>query len=408
MNESQQSVSGTITDDGHRSRPEAPARPEPAMLHFGRILWQHRVLIVLGSLLPAILVGTSIRLWPVDYTTTFVYERPLAENEYHVLLRRFYSSENLAKIVERLRDHGATDYVTRLEGAETEQALQKLIRFRVSPAYPTRLQTTDPNTSERIGLFKAQLFYIDITGRSKSDMAAVSDVVTANVENVLPIYDIRNDLKESIHKFKKLAVEIEDNRFGLTVDLQKEKTRLEKLSSLAATASEAPEDNLVLQFTDVTESREFLPLPYQKRAVQSKIIDLQETLSSDEEMCGYYLKVLELNGRLLSEIEQSLLTYYTVQEFLDFLTAQLAAGEETELADYLRSLIHKTQNQTLVNTRAGEKPVVYPVSKRMLSRSVLAFLVLLMITTFMAVAHEYGHEQRGHAHPVSGAGPAGG
>ena len=399
MNESKQSVSGTVTDDGNRDKPKAPARPEPVALHFVRILWHHRLLVVLGSLLPTILVATAIRLWPVDYTTIFVYERPLAENEYHVLLRRFYSSENLAKIVARLRDHDATDYAARLEEAETEQALQKLIRFRVSPAYPTRLQTTDPNTSERIGLFQAQLFYIDITGRSKSDMAAVSDVVTTNIESVLPIYDIRNDLKESIQEFKKLAVEIEDNRFGLTVDLGNEKTRLEKLSSLAGTTSETPEDNLVLQFTDVNETREFLPLPYQKRAVQAKIIDLQETLASDEEMCGYYLKVLDLNARLLSEIEQSLLTDYTIQQFLDSLTAQLATCEETELADYLRSFIHKTQNLTLINTRAGEKPVVYPVSKRLLSRSVLAFLVLLMITAFAAVALEYGHERHGCGRP---------
>jgi len=374
---------------------------EPALLRFGRILWHHRFLIAPGSLLPAIVVAAVIHLSSVEYTTTFVYERPVTESEYNVLLRRFYSSENLGKIVARLRKSGIVDYAARLEGAETEQALQKLIRFRVSPVYPTRLQTTDPNTSERIGLFKAKLCYIDITGGSKGDMSAVSDVVTANFEDVLPIYDIRNDLKESMQEFKKLAAEIEDNRFTLTVDLQKEKTRLEKLSSLAGAPAGADQGNLVLQFAEVAESREFLPLNYQKRAVQSKIIDLQETLSSDEEMYSYYLKVLELNGQLLGEITKNLLTYYTVPQFLDFLEERLAACQEVELADYMKSYIRKTQNLTLVNTRAGEKPVVYPVSKRLLKRSVLTFVVLCMMMTFIAVALEYGQEQRPQIHPRS-------
>ena len=381
---------------------------EPAFLRFGRILWHQRFLLACGSLLPAIVVAMAIHFWSVKYTTTFVYERPLTESEYNVLMRRFYSSENLGKIVARLRESGIVDYAVKLEQAETEQALQRLIQFRVSPAYPTRLQTTDPNTSERIGLFKAKLCYIDIAGGSKSDMSAVSDVVTANFENVLPIYDIRNDLLESIQEFKKLAAEIEDNRFTLTVDLQKEKTRLEKLSSLAGAPAGTDPDNLVLQFTEVDESREFLPLSYQKRAVQSKIIDLQETLSSDEEMYNYYLKVLEVDGRFLGEITKSLLTSYTVQQFLDFLEAQLAACQQVELADYMKSYIRKTQNLTLVNTRAGEKPVVYPVSKHLLKRSVLTLVVLGMMTTFIAVALEYEHERRAHSHPAPGGGTTGG
>jgi hypothetical protein len=330
---------------------------------------------------------------PVSYTTTFVYERPLNENEYHALLRRFYSSENLDKIVAQLKSNGATGYATRLEKAETEEALQKLIRFGVTPAYPTRLQTTDPNTSEQIGLFKARLFHIEITGRKKNQMGKVGDVITANVENVLPIYDVRNQLRQSMQQLKERAVEIEGNRFALTVELQKEKTRLQKLTSLGE-ASEPSADNLVLQFTEITESREFLPLPYQKRAVQSKIVDMEETLRSNEDMYGYYLELLELNSHLLNEIEKNLLTYYTVPQYLDFLQTQLAGCTQTELADHLRSLIHKTQNLTLVHTRAGEKPVVYPVAKRVVRRSALVLIVLLMVTAFVSTALEYGPQPR--------------
>jgi hypothetical protein len=80
--------------------------------------------------------------------------------------------------------------------------------------------------------------------------------------------------------------------------------------------------------SDVRNSREFLPLSYQIRAIQSKIIDMQETLNSDDEKYRFYLNVLEVNDRLLSRIEESLLTYYTVQQFMDFLREQLLASKE--------------------------------------------------------------------------------
>jgi len=399
------------TEDTASTRPDIGAAPppqDPAGLRHVRLLWKHRFLILVGSLLPAALLACVVQAWPRRYTTTFVYERPLMESEYNVLLRRFYSSENLDKIAGRLREEGANGYATKLEGTETEQALEKLIRFRVSPAYPTRLQTTDPTTSEDISKFKAQLLSIEIAGDSDDNMRAVSEVITANFENVLPIYDIRNDLIESIQEFEELAAKIADNRFTMTVELQKETTRLEKLASLADAPAETAQSNVVLQFTEVAESREFLPLPLQRNAVQAKIIDLQETLSSDEEVYRYYLKVLELNGRLLSEIEGKLLVYYTVPEFLAFLNEQLQACQDNTLVDYLRSYIRKTQSLTLVNTRAGEQPIVYPVAKHVLKRGVLALIVSLMIMIFIAVVLEYGQERRRQGHPPSGSPASGG
>jgi hypothetical protein len=172
------------------------------------------------------------------------------------------------------------------------------------------------------------------------------------------------------------------------------------LSTLTDAASETAPVDVVLQLTDVARGREFLPLPYQRRAVESSIIDLQETLSRREQMYRYYVKVLVLNERLLEHVEEGLLTYYTVSQFLDFLAEQVTTCAEEELADYLRSYARRTENLTRIGTRAGENPMVYPVRKRILSRCVLAFVVLLMATIFVAVALEYGHERHppGAAH----------
>lgn len=369
-------------------------RHEPGVLRCGRLLWRRRRLIVLGSLLPAVLVGALLVLAPTKYTVTFVYERPLTESEHNVLLRRFYSSENLDKIIGRLREGGVSRYAAKLQEAQTEAGLEEWIRFSVSPAYPKRLQTTDPMTSELISAFRAQLLIVDISGDSKEQTASVSAVVTDNIETMLPVYEIRNALKESIQEYKALAAEIETNRFAASVELQKERKRLQKLTALDQTPTGVVEGNVVLEFTDLQENRQFLPLPYQVRAVQSKIIDLEEKLESDQQKYSHYLKVIDLNDRLLNTVETNILTPYTVAQFLEFLGAELLASEDEALADYLKSYIRRTQNLALVNTRAGERPVVYPVSKNVAEQSILVLVVFLMITVLAAVALEYRGRRR--------------
>jgi hypothetical protein len=395
MGETQQKATVSDTMEFHRDGLAPPAAAEPAILHFVRLLWGRKLLIISGSLLPALLIALLLWLWPRKYTATFVYERPLAESEYHVLLRQFFSAENLDKIYGRLQEKGLTEYAEKLAKTQTATSLEKWIQFTVSPVYPRRLQTTDPTTSERISAFQAHLLSIEIGGDSRPDVPMIAAVITENFENVLPIYQVRNDLKESIRRFKMQAAEIEDNRFSLSLELEKERATLEKLNALESSASETTQGNMVLQFTDIQNSREFLPLSYQVRAVQSKIIDLEGTLSSNEEKYNYYLRVLELNDRLLGKVEESILVHYTVQQFLEFLGEQLLACEDKAAADYLKSYIRKTENLALVNTRAGENPVVYPVAKHVIRRGTLSLVVLLMITVFIAVALEYRHERRG-------------
>ncbi|MEN6578787.1 MAG: hypothetical protein ABFD90_20760 [Phycisphaerales bacterium] len=367
---------------------------EPAILRYLYLLWKHKVLIAAVSLVPAAIVALALSLWPRKYTATFVYERPLAESQYGVLQQRFYSQENLDKIAGCLREQGLTGYAGRMEKAQVRQAFDKLIRFEVAPMYPRRLQTTDPATSTQISAFQAKLLFVRVFGASEPEVRKAAAIVMGNIESVLPIYDIRKDLKESIQRYRLLAAEIEDNRFTLTLDLQKEQTKLEKLTAVGGATPEAALGGIVLQFNDVQNSREFLPLSYQVRAVQSRIIDMRETLAANAKKYEFYLKVLDLNGRLLSRIEESVLTYYTAEQFVASLQEQLQSCEEDALSDHLKSYIRKTQNLVLVNTRAGEKPVVYPVRKGVVKNSGLAFAVSLMVAMFTAVLSEYRRRLR--------------
>jgi len=55
----------------------------------------------------------------------------------------------------------------------------------------------------------------------------------------------------------------------------------------------------------------------------------------------------------------------------------------------LKSYVRKTENLILVNTRAGEKPVVYPVRKGIVKNSGLVFAVSLMMALLVAVLSEH-------------------
>jgi len=394
----------TSNPNEFRGGPPAAASDGPAILRYLHLLWMNRFMIAALSVTPAVAVALLLSLWPPRYNATFVYERQLSESQHTVLLQRFYSQENLDKIIRRLREQGLADYAGKLDKARVRQSFNSLIRFEVSPMYPKRLQTTDPTTSAQISAFQARLLSVKVIGDSDQQVLKAGAIVTDNVESVLPVYDIRNELKESIQRYQTLAAEVEDNRFTLTVDLQMEQAKLQKLKGVDG-AAQTSQNGIVLQFTDVKNSSEFLPLSNQILAVQSRIIDLQETLSSNTEKYAFYLKVLDLNNRLLKQIEGNLLTDYTVQQFMTFLGEQLLACKEDTVADYLKSYIRKTENLVQVSTRAGEKPVVYPISRGAARNGILAFVLFFMIAAFTAVLSEYHRQRRGPATAASRGSP---
>ena len=297
---------------------------EPPIHRFLGLAWRHRGLLVAGSLLPAVLVAVLLLALPRRHTATLAYERPVAESEYSILARRFYSQENLDRIIAQLRQHGLTEFAGRLEKARTERSVEKLIGIEPVPRYPERLRTTDPETSQRISELLAQLLFLRVAGEAREETIDAAIIVRENFEEVLPVYEVRKRLRDSAQELTTLAAAIEDSRFLLQLQLQEEQARLEKLKGIDGGASQEVQ-GIVLEFSDVQNSREFLPLSYQIQAAESRIIDLQEQLNADAERLDYYLRVLALVNVLLDNVESHLLTRYTAPEYLAFLAEQLSA-----------------------------------------------------------------------------------
>ena len=98
--------------------------------------------------------------------------------------------------------------------------------------------------------------------------------------------------------------------------------------------------------------------------------------------------MLDLANKLLNQVEQSILTPYTVQQFLGFVSEQLLACKDKAQADFLKSYMRRTENLVLVSTRAGESPVIYPVPKHLVGMSVLVLIAAMMVMVFAAVVLE--------------------
>jgi len=357
------------------------------------ILWKWKYLIILGTVLPVVAVGLIVFFWPRDYSMTFVYEQSLTEKDYDMLLGRFESAENLNKVVNRLRENGLGEYAEKLAEAHKNQSLEKMVSYEVSPHYTKRLQTTDPTTSEQISSLQANLLHLTIIARPQKDVSAIAAVITDNFESIVPLYSVKKEINNTIVRYKETIADIEQNKFGLEFDLDKEKGTLAKLKNIQADDFSNKQDNVILQFNDVKASSEYLPLPYQIQAVESRIINLEETILGNQQIHDYYQSVLHLNEKLFSKIKDEMSSYYSIGQFHSFLVGLLEDYQGQETADYLKSYIKRIENIIMLANRAvTENPPVYPVRKRIVVKTVFTFLVLLMTTIFVSILLEYVRE----------------
>lgn len=362
---------------------------ERTLLHYLNILWKWKRLIILGSVLPALVAGLILFLLPSNYTVTFVYEQSPTEKDYNVLLGRFHNAENSDKITNKLRESGLDEYAKKIIKARRKRSLEKMVKFKVLPFYPKRLKTTDPTTSERIGSLKAQLLHIVIVARPEKDIAAIAAVITNNFESIIPLYSMKSELDGAIREHRTKMGTIEENRFGLQLSLDREKATLAKLKNVKTDDSATGQSNVILQFNNVADSNEYLPLPYQIQAVESRIINIEETIRENQSKYDYYRNVLSLNEMLFDEIEDKMSSYYTIGQFHSFLTNLLEGYKGQDVADYLKSYIKEIENTMSSITLITENPEAYQVRKGIVTKTVFIFLVLLMIIIFVSFLLEY-------------------
>ena len=362
------------------------------LVDYFKIIWKRKYFIVLGSALPALLAGLSLFLSPGKYKLTYFYDTSLTEKSYKTLLNRFYSAENFAKLSARLREN-------KIDG-HSQGMIPVDVQLEVSPSHfeADAAGTTNIDILQKTQQVEGASLAMTIVGRSQKEVERTSLIVRDNFEKILPIHNAKEELNTATVGFKTKIANIEKGKFDLALELEKKRAILAKLRNLEPASSDKISSGIVLQFDNVSQNSEYLPLNYQIQATESKIIILEETIKENQEKCGYYERLEGLNERLVGELENQA-SYHTVQQFRSWLTDIASSYEEEELADYLNAYIRKIENVISTNTPVVEKPSVNPVPKASAKkRSMIVFVLLLVMTAFGAFVLEAVQK---HQNPVS-------
>jgi len=348
------------------------------LIDYFRIVWKRKYFIVLGSVLPALIVFIFISFSPRDYKLTFLYDIGLTEKSYKTLLDKFYSSENLDKLTAKLKGNELNEYWQGIIGSN--------VKFEVSPSYfrNNAAKATDVENLQKIQEVTGTLLAMTITGRPEREMQKFSSIVRDNFENILPIYDTKQELNTTIIDLKTEMADIEENKFDLELELKKKKAISEKLKKMEPAESNNVPGSIVLQFSRVDQNSEYLPLAYQIQATDANIIGFEETIRAKQDKYDYYKNLLSLNEMLFNQVKDKTSSYYTIQEFRSSLTDTLNNYEDKELIDYLNAYIKKIENMISINTPVVENPRISSIDKSARKKSTVVFAVLLMITTLTA------------------------
>ena len=377
------------------------------LMDYFMVIWKRKWFILVGSIVPMLITGSIIYFLPRDYTVTYTYDVKnqttmvkdqtkdnltmdvsnwnLNEKNYDVLVSRFYSKENLDRIISKLQQNDLNKYAESINNARGEKELDKLLVFEVLPLFIDIAKTkeTDSAKLEELRLLEAQLLNITIITSFKKDICKISSVIRKNFETMIPIYHVADQLNVAIIKIRTEMADIQENKFLLQLALGKNKNILTKLKDIKTETLNKPESDIRLQF-DVGGRSEYLPIEYQVQTAESRIIQIEETIKDNEKRSEYYKSLLSLNQKLLIEVKSKALSHDTMQQFHSFLLKSAKKIEKEELKNYLNSYIKKIENRIAVNIPVIENPKVYPVAKGTVKKSAIAFAIALMISVFAA------------------------
>ncbi|MCH8120363.1 MAG: hypothetical protein IIC00_11625 [Planctomycetes bacterium] len=359
------------------------------LIDYFLVLWKRKWFIFVASVLPPLVVGLAIFIGPRDYKISYTYDMGLGEKAFKTLEDKFYSTENLEKLAEKLQANGFNEYAKRLAGAGTEEGLRKFVTFEISPSYFEAIKPSkakDLDELEKFQQVKGTLLVMRVGAKSEENIREIASVCRNNFEQIIPLYSEREELNNKIISFKERMAAIEEARYMLNLELERKKSTLEKLKNSGSEGLDKLPSDVILQFNNVGGNSAYLPLPYQIQAAETQLINLEEQIRANKEKYDYSVGLLKLNEKLFSYVKKVMPFYYTLEQFHSFLTNTLAEYNENEqqLLDYLKAYIKRIENKIANVIPLVERPKVYPLAKGTVKKSAIVFVVALMISVFAA------------------------
>jgi len=354
MADSQNSCPHSQPDPKNHQDKSGTSEDEINLIDYFAVLWRRKYFIVLGTALPTLVVGLALFFSPCDYKVTYSYDLGLDEKDCKVLLDQFYGAENGEVLAAKLKEAGFDEYAMAMSNAG--------IKLEVSGTF----------------------LIMTVVGSSPGDVQKISSVARNNFEEVLPMYSVRKKLGSAIAEFRMKMAGIEESKFDLELELERKKAVLAKLKNLESEGSNKISDNIILQFEDVRQNSEYLPLAYQIRACDANIVNIEETIRANQKIYEHYETLQSLNERLLGEVNNKAASYFTLGEFRSFLANVKGDYEDGGAAGNLKAYIKRIESTMATTSPVVGKPSVYPVSKGTGRKTGTVFAVLLIATILAA------------------------
>jgi len=367
------------------------------LMDYFLVLWKHKLFIFLATFLPTLIIGTILFIYPRTYRVTYVYDVRgdvrddvgnwnLNEKNFNVLQSRFYSEDNLNRLIGELQTHKLDEYAEKVRNFRAD-ASNKFVKFEVSPLFIdlSKLKVTGPDQLETFRDMKTSLLNMTITGKPKEDFAKTALVIRNNFEEVIPLYLIQEQLSTDIRRYNSRLANIESSKFGLELALQNNTEMLAELKKVDIAALDKKGGDVMLQF-DVGGRSQYLPLSYQIQAVESKIVELQGKISGDAAMHKYSKDLLGLSARIIAELNDKLSSEqsYSIELFKSFLADLIGETEKQELTDFLASYIKKIENRISVSAPVSENPKICSIAKGTTKKIAIVFAIAIMLSVFAA------------------------
>ena len=349
------------------------------------VLWKRRYFVSLATLIPTITAAAVLFFLPKTYRSVFLYEQNLTEKNFTILLNRFYSDDNLSNLKNRLSKEELSAYGQLFNSGEQ---LKKIIVIEAVPPFVdfSKANITNPDQINKLKDMKTSLLKVNVFGKSKDQVEQLSSVVRNNIENTLSLYAIRDQLTGIIQTDNSKLAEIENGRYNLELNLKNTKLTLESLKSLNSGTVGTVPDGIAIQF-NIENQDKYLPLVSQIQAAESTRIDLEGTVKTNDENYNYYKDLLELDNRILSEIDSKLVSDYTLEQYNTYLIQLAESCKKAYEKDFLSSYARKIENLISSSKPVMEKPTIRPVASGIVKKTgivcILSFLMSIIVVFFI-------------------------
>ncbi|MDD5134923.1 MAG: hypothetical protein PHP01_05885, partial [Phycisphaerae bacterium] len=139
------------------------------LMDYFLVLWKRKWCILAASVLPALVVVLAMFLGARNYKISYTYNAELNEKAFKILEDKFYSMENLEKLIVKLQEAGFNKYAEKLAKARTAEDLKKFVYFEVSPSLFKVTDTSEVKDFEelqKIQIAKGTLLVMHIVAKA--------------------------------------------------------------------------------------------------------------------------------------------------------------------------------------------------------------------------------------------------